>query len=453
MQKAILAMFLCAVAMSLAAHPHPKPQTPKYVFYFIGNGMGAASLSYTEIALAAQGKTQSLSFSSFTNVGWATVHTADNPIPTTPASATALATANKSAGGRIAISADGTRPLKSIAYSIKDMGYRVGIVTSLYVNHSVSAAFYAKQPAYDLYHQIAQDISASGFDFFAGGGFKDPDGSPNIEQYLADNGYKISKTIKDLNASDHKKNILIQRDDKFIDGLVYAVDKHSDDYTLAQMTRAAIQKLNNNKGFLLVVNSAQIDLAASDNDAAAMVGEMLEFSDAVSVAYEFYKKNPAQTLIVVTSTHETGGLSIYNGNENQPLLFRLPRRSVADRHHFTSQYPLSSLSYNDFIAMIKQDYTYGELSEEDAQQLRRLFASFAVPAPATDEQPCAIKDTLEFKRTLARFLSRNLGAYFITNKPTAVMVPVFAIGAFSSTFRGKMDNTDIPKRILNAVKK
>jgi alkaline phosphatase len=455
MKKPILASLLCAICMTLAAHPHPAPAPPKYVFYFIGSGMGIASATYTEMAMATSNNSQSLSFSGFANTGWTVTHSANNLIPNTASAATALATGQKTANGRIAMTPDASQPLKSIAYSFKDMGFRTGIVTTLNINYATPAAFYAKQPVYNMYYEIAKDLSTSGIDFIAGAGFKDTEhqGQSSVWEDLEAGGYKISRNIEDVNKSTSRKNVLIQPEYKYIDGLVYAIDKHSDDYTLAQMTQAAVDKLYNPKGFFLMVESGQIDLAASDNDAAAMVGEIMEFSDAVAVALNFYKKYPAQTLIVVTSTHETGGFSIYNENENQRIFFRMPRRSVADRHLFTNEYPLTALSYNGFIAMVKHDYTNNELTSDDEQQLRRLFLAYADEPPASDASPCVMKDTMQFKRTLARFLSRRMGAYFITYKPTAAMVPVWATGAGSWAFRGKMDNTDIPKKILNAVKK
>jgi alkaline phosphatase len=306
-----------------------------------------------------------------------------------------------------------------------------------------------------MYYEIAKDLSVSGIDFIAGAGFKDTErqGQTSVWEDLEAGGYKISRNIEEVSKSTSKKNVLIQPDYKFIDGLVYAIDKRSDDYTLAQMTQAAVDKLYGPKGFLLMVESGQIDLAASDNDAAAMVGEILEFSEAVATALDFYKKYPAQTLIVVTSTHETGGFNIYNENENQPISFKMPKRSVTDRHLFTNQYPLTALSYNDFITMVKHDYTNNELTSNDERQLRHLFITYTDERPTSDATPCAMKDTVQFKRTLARFLSRRMGAYFVTYKPTAAMVPVWAMGTGSAAFRGKMDNTDIPKRILNAVKK
>ena len=39
-----------------------------------------------------------------------------------------------------------------------------------------------------------------------------------------------------------------------------------------------------------------------------MIADYREFDRAVGLAYDFYRKYPRETLIIVTSDHETGGL-------------------------------------------------------------------------------------------------------------------------------------------------
>ena len=48
-------------------------------------------------------------------------------------------------------------------------------------------------------------------------------------------------------------------------------------------------------------------------------------------------------------------------------------------------------------------------------------------------------------------MNREARIGWTTGSHTGAMVPVFAIGAGSSTFGGKMDNTDIPKKICAAM--
>ena len=126
-------------------------QKAKYVFYFIGDGMGFNHVSLTEYWL---GYTQDvfdsrpLSFSAFPVLGWAVTHSESNLITD---------------------SADSTA-LESISYKIHDAGYKVGISSTVGINHATPAAFYGHNVNRGNYYEIASEIPASEFEFFAGGG-------------------------------------------------------------------------------------------------------------------------------------------------------------------------------------------------------------------------------------------------------------------------------------------
>ena len=57
----------------------------------------------------------------------------------------------------------------------KRSGKKVGVTTSVSVDHATPAAFYAHQPDRGMYYEIALDLPKAGFDFYAGGGFLKPD--------------------------------------------------------------------------------------------------------------------------------------------------------------------------------------------------------------------------------------------------------------------------------------
>ncbi|WP_333802429.1 alkaline phosphatase, partial [Sphingobacterium multivorum] len=100
-----------------------------------------------------------------------------------------------------------------------------------------------------------------------------------------------------------------------IDALKYAIDQKPNDLKLADITSAAITSLhkNNTNGFFLMIEGGKIDWACHANDAATTIQEVLDFNASVQLAYDFYKKFPNETLIVVTADHETGGLGVGNG--------------------------------------------------------------------------------------------------------------------------------------------
>src|SRR5690606_1361015 len=110
--------------------------------------------------------------------------------------------------------------------------------------------------------------------------------------------------------------ILTNVDGTIPNALKYAIDQKDNDLKLADITSAAIQSLsaNNQNGFFLMVESGKIDWSSHANDGATTVHEVLDFNASVKLAYEFYKKHPDETLIVVTADHETGGLTIGNGS-------------------------------------------------------------------------------------------------------------------------------------------
>ena len=49
-----------------------------------------------------------------------------------------------------------------------------------------------------------------------------------------------------------------------------------------------------------MVEGGKIDWACHSNDPATVFEEVIDMDNAIKVAYEFYKKHPKETLIVVT---------------------------------------------------------------------------------------------------------------------------------------------------------
>jgi alkaline phosphatase len=62
-----------------------------------------------------------------------------------------------------------------------------------------------------------------------------------------------------------------------------------------------------------MVEGSQIDWGGHQNNTRYVVEEMLDFDRTIGVALEFSARNK-NTLIIVTSDHETGGFSILDGN-------------------------------------------------------------------------------------------------------------------------------------------
>ena len=295
---------------------------PKYVFLFIGDGMGTAQI---QSARFYKGTTENngavtegeLSFTSFPEVGSVTTYDSTSFCPDSASTATSIATGNKTESGVINM-CPWTRdvPYETIAEKLhRQKNYKVGVVSSVNIDHATPAAFYAHQSTRKNYYQIGVELANSGFEYFAGGEFQKVNGDgtgPNNHEVAAQAGYNVVTTqagAAALTAGAGKTLIIAEN---LADGkaMNYAMDAAAGEWQLTDYVKKGIELLENKKGFFLMTESGKIDWACHANDAAASIHDVLEMSNAVQAAVDFYNAHPNETLILVTADHETGGMAI-----------------------------------------------------------------------------------------------------------------------------------------------
>lgn len=301
-------------------------QQAKYIFFFIGDGMGINQIQMTELYSAElQGNigVAPLLFTQFPIATIATTYSATNGVTDSAASGTALATGVKTRNGCIGVMKDKITSLKSIAVRAREAGCKVGVASSVAINHATPAAFYAHNENRKNYNEIGHDLVVAGFDFYAGADFWSvtPQDSIGLYELACNNGYTITRGYKEFQkkARTSDKMILFQRtavskvDSRTIP---YAIDRQKTDLTLSEITRAGINILMKDpeKGFFFMIEGGSIDWACHSNDAATVIHEVQDLDKAIGVAYEFYQQHPDETLIVVTADHETGGLGLGTGS-------------------------------------------------------------------------------------------------------------------------------------------
>ena len=432
-------------------------KTPKYVFYFIGDGMGPSHVLGTEYYLGELegviGRPNKLCFTQFPKSAFVSTFSKSNGVTDSAASGTALATGSKTKNGYLGVEMD-TTVVYSVAHAAKQAGYAVGVSSTVGINHATPGAFYAHQPGRSRYYEIGQDMLAADYDFYAGGDLivNKSEQRDEIYEKAKAQGYTIARGFDDYkaNGKNAKKLMLYQKE--VATELPYAIDREEGDLTLAQITEAGIEFLSkkSKKGFFFMVEGGKIDYASHSDDGATALNEVIDFDNAIKVAYEFYKKYPNETLIVVTADHETGGLVLgYSGAYALNLKALKGQKVSADRMASIlrrASRARMELRWERVQELLKENFgLWGEIemTKEETHELRVYF-----------EQAYATTDIAKRESKLSSMAHRakqmvNQKALLSWAGPnhSASFVPLFAIGAGAENFHGVIDNTDIPKTI------
>lgn len=296
------------------------PEGPvKNVILMIGDGMGLTHVTAARtIVLGAHGR---LTIERLPVTGIIDHYSADEFVSGSAATATSLATGYKTNGDMIGLLPGGS-PALTILEATRDNGMSTGLVATVTITHATPAAFAAHIHDRDLEAEIAVQLLESKVNVLLGGGralFKPgvsgykftrmDDRDLTIEARSA--GYEYVETKEELMMAEAENDYLLGL---FSDGLMLIQDPEP---TLAEMTDKALEILSRNeKGFFLMVEGSQIDWGAEDNDINYTIRELLHFDLAIRNAI-YYALNNKETLVVVTSDHEAGGMFIPEGPPNQ----------------------------------------------------------------------------------------------------------------------------------------
>ncbi len=471
-----LSMLFLVVAFSACYHNNEKSQKAKYVFYFIGDGMGHQHITATQAYLASLDDsnigTSKLAFTQFPVVGMVETFAHNRFVTGSAAAGTALATGQKTSIGTLGLSHEHTDTLHSIAYQANNKDYTVGMATTVSIDHATPAAFYAHQQQRNFYHRIAHDMINSGYRFFASGGMRDPEGEDSETPLgnVFDIGSKKGCYFTDIIPLDdeilnNNQSIVYSTPDPSPGHtLKYQIDVKDNDVTLKDITRMGIDVLSDsNSEFFFVIEGGKIDWASHDNDGATTIMDMVAFSDAIDLALTFYNEYPDETLIVVTSDHETGGMSVGNNHygydtqlsllKNQNYSLEAFNEMVKDFKNINNGHP----SFEQVKKLIVEDFalgvSYDSLPTSYRNEIREAYS--ASIGNKSNEQDAIIKTEYGSFDPIAvvavRTINRLAGIGWTTGAHTGSHVPVYAIGAGQHLFNGQMDNTDIPKRIAKAM--
>lgn len=394
----VLISFFVAVSPGVAGTGKVETKA-KYVFLFIGDGMGVAQRNAAELYLAGEKgvdrpENAKLVMNGLPCQGMNTTYDLSSVIPDSASTATAIATGHKTSSGTIGMDPSGRISYENIAETARKNHWKVGILTTVSLDHATPAAFYAHVASRRQMYDISMQMVNSGFDYFAGGQFLEPvdrkDGTkPNAVEVARKNGYTVAVGRGDFLALKPgggrviAMSELVDRDA----AMYYSLDEHHDNMSvsLAEYLAKGIELLDNPKGFFIIVEGGKIDWACHANDAAASIHDTLALDEAVGRAFSFYQKHPGETLIVVTGDHETGGMAIgFAGTQYSSFMDKIRYQNM------------SYIEFDKKINEYRQSHTPEEARLDDLMPLiKEAFGLYTLSA----SEKKALEDAVEHGRT------------------------------------------------------
>lgn len=315
-KKNIISFVYIFFLLSLSIFGQTDSITPKNIIIFIGDGMGLSQIS-TEV-LSNKKPTV---FESFKNIGLVKTHSNSNLITDSGASATAIATGKKTYNNAIGLDKD-TIPSINLFELAFENNYSTGILVTSPLTHATPASFYAHTNHRVNKEDIALQLSRLDIDLLVGGGresFHERESdNKNLLDSLYDKGYKIfdnsAEELPKLNEMGRDQKLIYFTSDYFplsaITGRTY--------FPYYCKTAPAFLANKRNEGFILIVESSQLDICLHSNSTLEFKSEMKDSENSIKKLLEFAKRDK-QTLLIVTADHETGGLAIEGGKKGKDV--------------------------------------------------------------------------------------------------------------------------------------
>lgn len=425
--KFVNIILLSALSMGVVA------QEPKNVIMVVGDGMGPAYTTAYRY-FADDKNTQEVEQTVFDRmlVGMASTYPAriSGYVTDSAAGATALATGVKSYNGAIAVNVD-KKPVSTVLEWAKEQGMKTGVAVTSQINHATPAGYSSHNESRKNYNEIADSYFdrkvANSFvlDVMLGGGWdyfiRD---DRNLVEEFQSAGYQYVDNIADLETADTTQPLLGLFAEQ---GLNWALDM-SPKERLKTLTQAAVNHLENDQGFFLLVEASQIDWAGHSNDVGAAMFEMQDLAQTMSWLEKYVDAHP-DTLLVLTADHSTGGFTI-GANK----IYRWEPQWLDNLQ--SSPYAIAKqLMTAEKKSALAADLLGFSLNDEEKSMIE-----------AIDTQD----DEIAYQ-TVKTLLDVRTNTGWTTGGHTGVDVPVFAKGPGSEMFRGMLNNTQVADNIFTLL--
>lgn len=279
----------------------------KNVILMIGDGM---SLMHVYSAWTAnRGK---LYLENCEVTGLSKTYCANKLVTDSGAGGTAMAIGQKTNYHSVGVDVNGN-PQPSLIKLAKQKGMSAGVAVTCRLWDATPADFCCHNTDRDNEDEIIADYVNCEADYVVGGGakkFENRKDGRNIFKELEQKGYQVARSWEEC------KNLKSGKIFAVTDSVDTPLPAERGD-RLAQSSLKGIELLNQNpNGFFMMIEGSQLDDYGHFNDLDLLMQETHDFDRTVGKILEWAAKD-GETLVVVTADHETGGLTLIDGDKDK----------------------------------------------------------------------------------------------------------------------------------------
>jgi len=238
--------------------------------------------------------------------GFVTTQSLDSDVTDSAAAATAMACGKKTKNNYVGKDENGV-DMQNIMEKAIRKGKKTGIVVTCNLDDATPGAFSAHVDDRHFFDVISQCQIRSGIDLFMG-----LQGHVIFTEYeMMDAGYTHIKEAQNL-SKEYDKIWAVMPSIRPEE----TADENSSQ--LKDLAAFALEFLENENGFMLMIEGSNIDKKSHDKRLPEMLYELNAFDLAVKTVLD-WAEGREDTLVIVTADHETGGLMLLSGLSKNTL--------------------------------------------------------------------------------------------------------------------------------------
>ena len=284
----------------------PVDNEVRNVIIMIGDGMGLEQVSCAWVL--NHGK---LNLDRFPTVGLSRTYCTNELITDSGAGGTALAIGQKTGYSHVGTAADST-DVPSVLVKAQELGKKTGVVVTCHFADATPCDFCCHNEYRYNQDDLIADYVTCGVDYLAGGGLdwftvNRKDGR-DITKEMAAAGYTVALTENELMTAElpvigilapDNLPIAMERGDLYRRSVARGLD--------------ILSRESDDKGFVMMLEGSCIDDWLHGNDIGKAMEELLDFDRTIGDVLEWAAAD-GHTLVVVTADHNTGALTLQDGN-------------------------------------------------------------------------------------------------------------------------------------------